>query len=158
MVLSARREHELERVARACASAKTLIRPLDLAALASPEAHVAAVVERFGRIDILVNNAGISQRSLATDTPSSVDRHIMKVDCFAKVALSKAVLPGMLERSHGHIVAISSLARRMGIPLRSAYSAAKHTLHGFFDTLRVKLFGSDVDVTVIRRTYARRSR
>ena len=149
LVLSARRSAELERVAQACAPAETLLRPLDLAALPHPEREVAAVTERFGRIDVLVNNGGISQRSLATETPLTVDRLVMEVDYFGQIALTKAALPQMVARSDGHIVAISSVTGRVGIPLRSAYAAAKHALHGFFDTLRVELAATGVAVTLV---------
>ena len=87
----------------------TLI-PFDIAEQAEREAAAAEVLAEFPRIDVLVNNAGIGQRSLAKDTFSDVDRRIMEVDFFGPVALSKLVLPRMLEQGHGHMVVTSSVA------------------------------------------------
>ncbi|UOQ98946.1 SDR family oxidoreductase [Hymenobacter sp. 5317J-9] len=149
LVLSSRNEAELQRVQAACAPAEALVLPLDLAAPDTFAAAVAAVQARFGHIDLLVNNGGISQRSLALDTSLAVDRRLMEVDYFGPVALSKAVLPGMLARRAGRIVVISSLVGKFGTPYRSAYAAAKHALHGFFDSLRAEIYTSGVGVTII---------
>lgn len=149
LVLSARNELELERVAAACAPAETLVLPLDLAAPDTFAAAVAAVQAHFGRLDVLINNGGISQRSLALETSLEVDRRLMEVDYFGPVALTKAVLPGMLAQGNGRVVVISSLVGKFGTPYRSAYSAAKHALHGFFDSLRAELHGSGVGVSII---------
>ena len=93
------------------------------------------VLEKFGYVDMLVNNGGISQRSLVAETPMEVDRKIMQVDYFGGVQLAKAVLPSMLARGKGHFVVISSIVGVFGFPQRSAYSAAKHALHGFYESL-----------------------
>ena len=149
LVLSARNEAALRRVQAACAPAEALVLPLDLAAPDTFAAAVTAVRARFGRIDLLVNNGGISQRSLALETSLAVDRQLMEVDYFGPVALSKAVLPGMVAQGTGRIVVISSLVGKFGTPYRSAYAAAKHALHGFFDSLRAEIHGSGVGVTIL---------
>ncbi|MBJ6108681.1 SDR family oxidoreductase [Hymenobacter sp. BT523] len=149
LVLSARNEAALRRVQAACAPAEALVLPLDLAAPETFAAAVAEVQARFGHVDILVNNGGISQRSLALETRLEVDRRLMEVDYFGPVALSKAVLPGMLARRAGRIVVVSSLVGKFGTPYRSAYAAAKHALHGFFDSLRAELYASGVGVTIL---------
>jgi len=149
LVLSARNEAALHRVAAACAPAETLVLPLDLALPATFGDAVSAVQARFGQLDVLINNGGISQRSMALETSLEVDRRLMEVDYFGPVALSKAVLPAMLARGSGRIVVISSLVGKFGTPYRSAYSAAKHALHGFFDSLRAELHGSGVGVSII---------
>ena len=100
-------------------------------------------------MDILVNNGGISHRSLAKDTSLEVDRRVMEIDYFGHVALTKAVLPSMLERKSGHIVVTTSLAGLLQVPYRTAYCAAKHALHGFFDTLRVELWEDNIKVTLV---------
>jgi short-subunit dehydrogenase len=110
---------------------------------------VEAAVARFGGIDILINNGGISQRSKALDTSLEVDKKLMDVNYFGTIALTKAVLPHMLLHELGHIVTISSLVGIIGSPLRSSYSAAKHALHGFFDSLRAELGDSPVQITLI---------
>jgi short-subunit dehydrogenase len=101
-----------------------------------------AIVERAwswkGRVDGLVNNAGISQRSLAAETAFAVYQHIVAVDLLAPIALTQALLPRMVRAGGGRIVAISSVAGMVGAPLRSAYSAAKHGLIGYHDSVRAE--------------------
>lgn len=155
LVLSARRRDELERVAAACSGEGHLVLPLDLAQPASFGPHVEAVLQRFGRVDVLVHNGGISQRALVKDTRLDVDRRIMEVNYFGAVALTKAVLPSMLEARTGQFVVISSVMGKLGTPLRSAYAASKHALHGFFDCLRAEVAESGVAVTLICPGYIR---
>jgi short-subunit dehydrogenase len=100
-------------------------------------------------IDILINNGGISQRDLAIHSSLSTDRAIMEVNFFGTVHLTKNLLPAMLQRKSGHIVVISSLVGKFGTPYRSTYSASKHALHGFFDSLRAELSHDKIDVTII---------
>ena len=87
---------------------------------------------------MLVNNAGISQRSLALDTGPEVYRALMETDFFAPLRLTQLVVPHMVERRSGRLVAISSLAGRIGSPLRTGYCAAKHALLGYFEALRAE--------------------
>jgi len=109
----------------------------------------ARVMNHYGKIDILVNNAGISQRSLVTDTDLSVDQKIMDVNFIGTVAVTKAVLPYMIRRKQGQIIAISSVMGKIGTPRRSAYAASKHALHGFFDCLRAEVYPKNIQVTLI---------
>ena len=108
-----------------------------------------AVAWRPGGLDLLINNAGVSQRSLIVDTDFSVYRELMEVDFFAPVRLTQLILPHMIQRGHGHVAVISSIAGKVGVPLRSGYSAAKHAVFGWFDTLRAEVetaYGIDVSV------------
>jgi short-subunit dehydrogenase len=114
--------------------------PLDLSKPETIEPVAKQVIETYGRIDILMNNAGISQRSLANDTPIEVDRKVMEIDYFGAIILTKALLPDMINRGGGHILCTSSMAGVFGFPLRSAYSAAKHALLGFFEALRIEYY------------------
>jgi len=100
-------------------------------------------------IDILINNGGISQRDLAINSSLSTDRAIMEVNFFGTIHLTKNLLPSMIERKSGHIVVISSLVGKFGTPYRSTYSASKHALHGFFDSLRAELTNDKIDVTIL---------
>lgn len=151
LVLSARREAELERVKAQCGEGPGAIHvvPFDVIDAASREAAFRRVQDVAGRVDILVNNAGISQRSLGKDTDISVDRRIMEVDYFAPIALTKLVLPQMIERKRGHLVVTSSVAGKYGVPMRTAYCAAKHALHGYFDTLRLELMPYNIQVCLL---------
>lgn len=90
------------------------------------------------QVDVLVNNAGISQRSLAVDTAPIVYHKIINVDLLAPILLTQAVLPHMVARKSGMIIGISSVAGRAGVPLRTAYCAAKHGLIGYLDALRAE--------------------
>jgi dehydrogenase/reductase SDR family protein 7B len=150
LVLSARRADLLEQVRSRCEQPdQHMVLPLDLTDAASLPAAAAQVRERFGRVDVLINNGGISQRGTASETVLDVDRRIMEVNYMGTVGLTKAVLPGMLERGAGQIVVISSVAGKLGTPLRSAYSASKHALHGFFNSLRAEVHDRGVRVTLV---------
>jgi dehydrogenase/reductase SDR family member 7B len=136
LLLSGRNVAALEAVASECREA--LVLPFE----ATDFAAIPALAERAwawkGRIDGLVNNAGISQRSLAAETSFSVYERLIAVDLLAPIALTQAVLPKMVRAGSGRIVAISSVAGFVGAPLRSAYSAAKHGLVGYHDSVRAE--------------------
>ena len=149
LVLSARRESELQRVRAACINPQNVaVLPADLTAF-DAEALAAQAAAFFGPVDVLVNNAGISQRSTVLETKMDVYRRIFELDFFACVALSKALLPGMVARKRGTLVVISSVVGYVGTPLRSGYAAAKHALHGFYDALRAEVWRENVQVTLI---------
>ncbi|MEN8119231.1 MAG: SDR family oxidoreductase [Bacteroidota bacterium] len=150
IIISARRENELVRVKNNCENSNNIIvQPLDLENHDSIEDITQSVITKVGEIDILINNGGISQRSLAKDTSMDVDKKIMNVNYFGTIALTKAVLPDMLRNKTGHIVVISSVTGKIGVPLRSAYAASKHALHGFFDTLRAETHNENIYVSII---------
>lgn len=150
VILSSRRENELKRVSNACAHPEKCHQVvLDLADPESIDSAARTVLDKFGYVDILINNGGISQRSLVVETPMEIDRKIMQIDYFSGVQLTKAMLPSMLKRGKGHIVAISSIVGVFGFPLRSAYSAAKHAMHGFYETVRAENGDAGIKVTVV---------
>ena len=153
LILSARRMAELERVAsqlaRIDSTAAITLQVLDVSDTNAIPAIVSGVIRETGGIDILINNAGISQRSYAVDTSLEVDRRIMEVNFFGTVALTKAVLPDMLARKSGMIIVISSISGKFGFYLRSAYSASKHALHGFFESLRMEIWKEGVRVMLV---------
>jgi short-subunit dehydrogenase len=140
IILSARREEELRRVANVCELAELdyFILPFDLNDTTKASALAAQVMNKFGRIDILVNNGGNSQRSEAMQTSEEIERQLMEVNYFSATNLTKAVLPYMKRQKSGHIIVISSIAGKFGFYLRSTYSAAKHALHGYFESLRLE--------------------
>jgi dehydrogenase/reductase SDR family protein 7B len=151
LVLSARREDELQRVAKltALAPLDVMVLPFDLADTSNASGLAAQVMNKFGRIDVLVNNGGMSQRSEAMDTSSEIERMLMEVNYFAQVNLAKAVLPYMIRQKQGQIVVISSIAGKFGFFLRSSYSAAKHALFGYFESLRLEVEKKGIDVLLV---------
>jgi dehydrogenase/reductase SDR family protein 7B len=98
---------------------------------------------------------GVSSRSLAEDMDWEVDERIMLVNYLGPVALTKAVLPGMIESRSGSIVGVSSVQGLVGLPGRTAYSASKHAMHGFFDGLRAEVASRGVSVTLLCPGYVR---
>jgi len=149
VLISSRREEELERVKRSCPfSEKVYIFPLDLTQSSSIQLVTEEVLSKF-EVDLLFNNGGISQRSLTSETSIENDRKIFEVNYFGHVQMTKAILPQMLNRKSGHIVTTSSLTGKWGFYLRSAYAASKHALHGFFDSLRMEVEDSGIRVTLI---------
>jgi short-subunit dehydrogenase len=110
---------------------------------------VAEAIAFQGHVDVLVNNAGISQRSLALDTDFSVYQRIVDVDLLAPIALTQALLSHLVSRGSSQIVMISSVAGKAGIPMRTAYCAAKHGLIGYADALRSEVAGQGVKVLVV---------
>jgi dehydrogenase/reductase SDR family protein 7 len=154
IVLSARREDELKRVRNSCIdqglkAENVLVLPLDVTDHGSMPAAVERVTRAFGRIDMLINNAGISQRSPCVDTDMSVYRKIFDVDVLGQIALTKSVLPLMLEQRSGHIAITSSVAGKIGVSQRTGYCAAKHAVMGFYDALRAETSRHGVRVTTI---------
>jgi len=151
LVLAARDEEQLGRVASACAErgAETLVVRTDVSLEAECRDLVRRAVERFGGLDVLVNNAGIGMiaRFDALDDLSVYER-LMRVNYLGPVYLTFHALPH-LKRSRGLIVAVASLAGLTGVPTRTGYAASKHAVFGFFDSLRVELLGSGVDVTLV---------
>lgn len=156
VVLSARRELELRRVQTACGGPQhAAVLPLDLLQMPDPAAALKQAEACFGPVDVLVNNAGISQRSMVMDTTMDVYRRIFELDFFATVALTKAVLPGMVQRGAGHVLTISSVVGYISSPMRSGYAAAKHALHGFYDAARAELWRQNVKFTLACPGYVR---
>jgi len=162
VILSARTQDKLKAVAEECAAVSprrdaqpgdiVQILPLDLAtAMVDVHAHGARANAMFNAhgVDILVNNGGVSSRSDALSTTLETDMRVMAINFMSPVALTKAVLPGMVQRGGGHIVVISSVQGKFGLPYRSSYAASKHALHGYFDSLRSEVASANVGVTTI---------
>lgn len=111
------------------------------------------ILEIFGHIDILLNNGGISVRADAISTTIDVDIKVMLVNYFGAVAMTKSILPSMIKRQEGNIVFVSSIQGRVPIPYRSAYTASKHALQGFADSLRAEIDEHNISVTVVSPGY-----
>ncbi|KAJ8411730.1 hypothetical protein AAFF_G00153680 [Aldrovandia affinis] len=145
LILSSRREDELERVKGCCLSYSSLqeedilVLPLDLLERASHEAKVKTAIAHFGNIDILINNGGRSQRSLCLETSVDVYQALMDINFLGTVSLTQQVLPYMTQRGTGAVVTVSSVAGLVGVPLSTGYAASKHALQGFFNSLRTEM-------------------
>lgn len=159
VILSGLNAEALNEVAAECAkgNATALVLPFEAtdhpAGLAAAEQAWAWAEERSGGIDILFNNAGISQRSLAVDTDFAVYERIVAVDLLAPIALTQALIGRMVARAAqgkgGRIAMVSSVAGKVGVPLRTAYSAAKFGLIGYANALRSEVTGAGLQVHVI---------
>jgi dehydrogenase/reductase SDR family member 7B len=114
---------------------KVRIEPLDMYDSKAIYQTAKKVLDDGEKIYGLYQFAGISQRSLVAETPLENDRLIMEINFFGVVALTKALLPSMIENGGGQLAVASSMVGKFGFPYRSAYSASKHALHGFFETL-----------------------
>jgi len=152
LVLAARNEAELGHVAEDCrklGAGGVITVKCDVAVEHDCRTLVTAALLAFGRIDILVNNAGVSMWARFDEIEDvSVLERIMQVNYMGAVYCTALALPHLRE-TRGQIVGISSLAGRTGVPTRTGYSASKHAMTGFFDSLRIELEGSGVAVTMI---------
>jgi len=138
LILSGRRVDALQSLAEEL-SAETLVLPFEV----TDYGALAGIVDQAwawqGRVDVLVNNAGISQRCLAIDAKPEIYTELINIDLIAPIWLTQLQLSRMADVGGGHIVAISSVAGRIGAPLRTAYSAAKFGLIGYMDALRTEV-------------------
>lgn len=157
LVLSARRELELQRVAERCETqgGRVLVLPFDMVDLGLHAQQVEQVIQTFGRIDVLVLNAGVSQRSFVLDTKFDVYRRLFEINFFSIVHLVQQVIPVFQKQQTGIFVPIASVAGRISTPRRAAYGATKHALIGFFDSVRAELHGDGVQVSTILPGYIR---
>lgn len=111
------------------------------------------ILDTLGQIDILINNGGISVRSDIMSTAMDVDIKVMLVNYFGTVGMTKAVLPSMIKRKEGRIVCVSSVQGKFAIPYRSSYTASKHALQAFCDSLRAEMDEHNVQVTIASPGY-----
>ncbi|MGB0524573.1 MAG: SDR family oxidoreductase, partial [Flammeovirgaceae bacterium] len=149
LILSARRSEVLQEVKSKCHHPESVhVVPLDLEDYENLDVKVAEALEKAGKVDVLINNGGISQRSLVQNTSIQVDKRLMDINYLGTVALTKALLPHFLARKQGHFAVVTSLVGKFATPMRSSYAAAKHALHGFFDTLRAELHNENIRVTI----------
>lgn len=151
VILSARRADELKKVAEVTGVAQNnyAILPLDLTETSQAEEIVRKALSFFGQIDVLINNGGIGHLGSVIEMSLEVERKVMETNLWGHVALTKALLPSMLERNTGTIVIISSILGYFGSPRLAAYSASKHAVLGYYDSLRLELAGSKVNILTV---------
>ncbi len=151
LVLAARDASALAEVVAAChaAGGQAIAVPTDVTQPEACQQLVEQAIATFGQIDILVNNAGISMLSRFDQvTDLSIFDQVMRVNYLGAVYCTHYALPH-LKASRGLVVAISSLCGKTAVPTRTGYVASKHAMQGFFDTLRIELRGTGVDVLVV---------
>ena len=148
LILSSRKENLLRDLKESLPfKEEHTVLPMDLAKPNEFEGLMQRVEARYDRIDLLIQNGGISQRATAADSSEEVVRRIMEVNFFGNVFLMKRVLP-KLRASHGQVLVISSIAGKFGFYLRSSYSASKHALHGYYESLALEEEKHGVSVTI----------
>lgn len=147
LVLSGRDEARLAEVASDCG--ETLILPFDVRDDAALADATAKAIAWKGGVDIAVANAGVSQRSRALKTDMQVYRDIIDIDLTAQIAFSQGLIGHMVERGSGALGFLSSIAGKVGVPMRTAYSAVKFGLAGYGDALRAELSQTGVSVHMI---------
>lgn len=152
LVLTSSSRPALEKVAEECrrrGAAEVWVLPCDFRHPEGLEELVENAWTLSGGIDVLYCNAGISQRSTVEETSMETHRLLMEVNYFAPVALTRAILPKMLSRGGGHLAVTTSIAGVFGFPQRCGYSASKHALYGFFETLDAEYRERGIRVTVV---------
>lgn len=149
VVLAARRVDALESLEDAIVSegGEAVSIPTDLTEPAQVTHLVERTEERFGRVDVLINNAGVNWlKPFVTSEPAELAR-LLQVNLLGAMLLTRAVLPGMLERRHGGIISVASLSGR--VAMEPVYSATKYGLRGFSLALRRQLAGTGVSVSLV---------
>ncbi|ODM94857.1 Dehydrogenase/reductase SDR family member 7 [Orchesella cincta] len=155
IVISARRVDELNRVKREClelsnslTDADILVLPLDMTDYSSHQSAFKKVLDHFGRLDILVSNAGRSQRANWEEIETEVDKQLFDLNVFSLLALSRIVLKYFYRVGKGHLVVMSSVAGKNGIPFSASYTASKYALHGYFACLRNEIASKNIAIPV----------
>lgn len=151
LVLASRTRQALEEVQARCVAAggKAVVAKTDVSDPDACRRMVETAVATFGGIDVLVNNAGLGMWARFEDvTDLSVFEKLMRVNYLGSVYSTHYALPHLKTRQ-GLIVALSSLTGKTGVPTRSGYAASKHAMQGFFDSLRIELAASGIDVLVV---------
>ncbi len=151
LIISSRRSGSLYEVKQKCKKnpLDVHVLPLDLEQSETLALKAENAWKIYGAIDILINAGGISQRGTVLETTPAVEQKIMNINYWGTVNLSKALLPKMLERQTGNLVVLSSVVGKFGTQFRSTYSASKHALQGYFDSLRCEVYDKGISVNII---------
>jgi len=148
LALVARRENRLREL-EAEIGRDALVLPLDLRDKQQVEQMIRSTADRFGRIDVLINNAGFGFMGSVESTPQSVVREIFDLNFDAPLLACQLVIPLMKRQGGGHIINVSSVVGRRGLPLNGIYCATKFALDGISESLRIELKDLNIDVSII---------
>ncbi|XP_054722753.1 dehydrogenase/reductase SDR family member 7-like [Uloborus diversus] len=155
LVLSGTNKERLDNVKNKCLETgrltedDVLVLPFNMTDLDAHEDCLNQVIKKFHKLDVLVNNAGRSQRAAFEDIAIAVDKEMFEVNVFAPLHLTRKVLGHFLENGGGHFAVTSSCVGKMGAASSASYTASKHALHGYFETLRTEMCRKNIDVTVL---------
>lgn len=151
LVLAARSTGDLDQVAAEITALGVRALPVqcDVTDANSRRALVDAATAEFGNIDLLINNAGIETVIRFEEQDEADFEHTVQVNLLGATALTRLVVPGMLERGRGHVVNVASLAGKAGTPYEAAYSTTKHGLIGFTRSLRGEYHGTGVGISFV---------
>jgi short-subunit dehydrogenase len=149
--LLARRAEALEEIVDEieAAGGRAIALPADVTEPDQVRSAACALRRKFGYIDVLVANAGVGATTYAVDLCEKEVAELIKVNVIGVVNSVTAVMPHMIERGQGQLVAISSLASYRGLPKSAAYCASKAAVSALFESLRIDLMGTGIDVTII---------
>ncbi|HLO15410.1 MAG TPA: SDR family oxidoreductase [Anaerolineales bacterium] len=151
VVIAARRVERLEQIAEQCHvfCGEVTVVPTDVSDEAQCKALIEKTIAMYGRLDMLINNAGLAASALFDEFPDlCLFKHTMDVNFYGAVYCTYYALP-YLKKSHGRIVAVSSLGGKAAIPYNAPYCSSKYALHGFYDSLRMELHQHGVSCTVV---------
>lgn len=151
VAVCARRRERLDLLSAdlAASGREVAVYALDVTDAVAVRAMVDDVAARWGGIDLLVNNAGRGLSATFEDTKPEEFRELLDLNVMAVFTTTQAVLPWMRRRGRGHVVNVSSIVGRRGVPYRSAYSATKFALGGLSEALRVELTGTGIHVSLV---------
>jgi len=149
VVITGRNDDRLNEVATEldALNAPNLCLKLDVAAEADNKLLVDETIKAFGQINILINNAGISMRALFEEIEMDVFKKVMDINFYGTLYATKYALPHIL-KTKGSIVGVSSINGYRGTPARTAYTASKYAMNGFFESLRTEVMHRGVHVLV----------
>lgn len=151
VVIAARRADRLEQLAEVCHTfcGEVLVVPTDVSDEAQCKALIDKTIATYGRLDMLINNAGLAASSLFDEFPDlHLFKHTLDVNFYGAVYCTYYALP-YLKKSHGRVVAVSSVGGKSAIPYNTPYCSSKYAMHGFYDSLRMELVQHGVSCTVV---------
>ncbi len=151
LIISARNEDRLNEVNAnlpgSPGSAKVL--PMDLEDLTQLADKTDQALSYYGRIDYFISNAAVAIRDYVINTDLRIDQKLMNINYFGPTVITKRLLPHFIDQGFGHFVVMSSLSGKYGVPRSAAYSASKHALQGFYETLRSETYEQGILITII---------
>jgi NAD(P)-dependent dehydrogenase (short-subunit alcohol dehydrogenase family) len=151
IAICARRHERLEEVAAGIVKAGGQALPVvaDVTSETDMNMFVAKAVERFGRLDVMMCNAGFGIYGAIDDITPDQMKKLMDINYFGTYYATRAALPVFRRQSSGHVIIVSSIAGKRGVPFMGAYSATKFAQIGMAECLRSEVYGSNIHVSVL---------